>query len=273
MEPYKFGFNVFNYPPEKFLEYSRDNSLTHIEINLSQKHSSISSFDEQRIENLKSFASENGIQFSFHLPYETNIADNIFSLSNSNSRYMCKAIELAGKLGAGIITSHMGFFFWFPVEKWQREKALLRFVNRMKKIIDKCHKAGVILALENVTPLPPGTDHLLLGDNPGDFDYVFEELNSPYIRFCLDTGHANIGEGALTYLERFKEKLVNVHYHDNNGKDDEHLPVGEGNINWEALTGKFKEIGYNGPFISECRNLRPHEASEKLKKYLVQSFG
>ena len=49
MPNYKFGFNVFNLPPEDFLDYAHKYNLEHIEINTSQSHSSIQSFNEKRI--------------------------------------------------------------------------------------------------------------------------------------------------------------------------------------------------------------------------------
>jgi sugar phosphate isomerase/epimerase len=266
MNEYIFGFNVFNSPPENFIEYSVLNNLNHIEINLSKPHSSIESFDNGRIADLKK--NNSNLQFSLHLPHKINIADNIFNLSRSNIKYLFKAIELASKLEAKYIICHMGFFFWFPVEKWQREKSLKRFVRNLDKILEICNQHNVIIALENVTPLPHGSEHLLLGDNVKDFEFVFKQFNSPLLKFCLDTGHANMAEGVDTYLERFSNRLVSVHYHDNNGNDDAHLPIGEGNINWNDFATKIKEIKFCGPFISECRNIKPSEATNYLKKYL-----
>ncbi len=269
MSRHNFGFNVFNYPPEDLLDYANEKNLNHIEINLTKAHSSVESFDEKRIEELKEKTTKNNIQLSFHLPYETNIADNIYYKSRANIAYVCKAINLAGKLDAQNITSHMGFFFWFPVEKWQREKSLKRFVQNMTEILEKCNQCNVNIALENVAPLPHGSEHLLLGDSINDLDYIFTELKSESIKFCLDTGHANTAEGVNEYLDRFVDKLAIIHYHDNNGKDDSHLPVGEGNINWKEFGEKLKEINFQGPLISECRNLKPHQAAEGLRKYLL----
>ncbi|MGD8778178.1 MAG: sugar phosphate isomerase/epimerase family protein [Ignavibacteria bacterium] len=269
MNKYKFGFNVYNYTPEELLDYSKESNLNHIEINLSKPHSSLDSFDEKRIEELKKKACDGNIEFSFHLPYEINIADNIYYKSRSNIAYISKSIDLAAKLGIKYITSHMGFFFWFPVEKWQRDKSLKRFVQNMPEILQKCNHRNVNIAIENVTPLPHGSEHLLLGDNLNDLYFVFSELESPNLKFCLDTGHANIAEGFEKYLDCFSDKLVSIHYHDNHGNDDSHLPVGKGNIDWSKLGKRLKEINFTGPFVSECRNIKPHEAAEALNKFLL----
>ena len=269
MHKYTFGFNVFNYPPEDFITYSIENKLNHIEINLSQSHSSIASFDDRRIEALKKNISDSDINFSLHLPNHINVADNISAKRRSDIKYLKKVIDLAIKLQVKYINCHMGFFFWFPVKKWQRDKALKRFIDNLKTVTEKCEHHNILLALENVTPLPDGSDHLLLGDNINDLEFVFSNLNSPIIKFCLDTGHANLAEGVQSYLHTFSEKLIAIHYHDNLGNDDSHLVVGEGNINWAQFAIILNNIKFNGPLISECRNYKPHEAALKLKNFLV----
>jgi sugar phosphate isomerase/epimerase len=267
MEDYKLGFNVYNSTLENMLDYSLENNLSHIEVNLSKSHSSVESFDQKRIKYLKQRTSELEIDISFHLPSQINIADNIARLSRKNIRYISKTIELANEMGVKYINSHLGFFFWFPVSRWQRDKALVRFVKNLEMIVQICEEKKVHLAFENVTPLPEGSEHYLLGDNLEDFKFIFEEIQSPWIKFCLDTGHANIAEGVNNYIDEFSEKLIAVHYHDNDGSDDSHKLVGEGNIDWKVFWEKLDSINFKGPFISECRGLLPHESVKKLFEF------
>ncbi len=269
MTNYKIGFNVYNYPPEDLLDYAFEKRLDHIEINLTQPHSSIKSFNEERIEKLNEKTSAYDIQLSFHLPTEINISDIIFYKRKKNIKYISDTIELANKLNVKNITAHMGLFFWFPIESRQRNNALKRYTKSLADLLGKCNQYNVNLALENVTPLPQGSDYFLLGDNINDLEFVFSELESPNIKFCLDTGHANNAEGVSEYIDHFKDKLAVVHFHDNNGNDDSHLPVGEGNINWKEMAIKLKEINFTGPFISECKNLKPYEAANGLRNHLI----
>ena len=41
-------------------------------------------------------------------------------------------------------------------------------------------------------------------------------------------------------------KLFEVHLHDNNGKEDQHLPIGFGNLEWISIIRALKDIGYQG---------------------------
>lgn len=268
MNKYKFGLNVYSKTPEDRLDYVIENSLNHIEIHLSKTHSSIESFDENRINSLKKIAIKNNIQFSIHLPNKINIADNISTFRKNDLKYFKKILHLAEKLGVKYINFHMGFFFWFPVEKWKRNKALKRFIAELKTLLQICEEKDIILAIENVVPLPHGSEHLFLGDNIEDFKFVFDQIDSEYLKFCLDTGHANIAEGVVEYLEHFSNKLISIHYHDNLGNDDSHMEIGEGNIDWENLSKSLNNTDFIGPFISECRNSKPHISAQKFKKYL-----
>ncbi|MBN2416258.1 sugar phosphate isomerase/epimerase [bacterium] len=262
-----FGFNVYDRRPEEFLDYAAEHGLTHIEMNLSKDHSSITRFDTKRIDGLNSFCREHDIQLSMHLPYAINIADIISYIQKNNISYLHQCILLAQDLNVSHITAHIGNFYWFPVERWTRRKAIQRFIRNMSRVMESCHKHNVVIALENVVPIPHGSEFYLLGDNIGDLDLIFSEINSECLKFCLDTGHANVGEGVLPYVEQFQDRLISVHYHDNNTINDEHLPVGEGTVPWPDLITALGKIAYKGPFISEIRGLEPHEAAIGLKSY------
>lgn len=272
MKNYKFGLNVYNYTPEEILDYVSENNLKHIEINISKAHSSVASFDLDRINALKEKAELNKIEFSLHLPNAINIADNIPTFRKKDIKYFKNALQLAEKLGVKHINFHMGFFFWFPIEKWKRNKALNRFVTQLQVLINICEEKKITLAIENVVPLPQGSPHYLLGDNIEDIKFVFSQIDSDYLKFCLDTGHANMAEGVTEYLNHFSDKLIAVHYHDNLGNDDSHLEIGEGNINWKNLAKSFNQIKFQGPYISECRDSKPHISAEKLSKYLNEIY-
>lgn len=263
----KYGFNVFNKPPEEFIEYASEHNLKHIEINLTKDLSAFTLFDTKRIRKLKKLSAANKIKFSIHLPYTINIAEIIGGIRKENIKYMKECISLAAKIKATHITAHIGNFFWFPSEKYMRKKALHRYLKYLKEILVSCEEHNVIIALENVVPIPQGSDFYLLGDNIEDIKYIFENVDSKYLKFCLDTGHANMGEGVINYIKIFHDKLISIHFHDNKSNNDEHLPVGKGTIPWQLLAEELNFIKYRGPLISECRNIAHHEAAELFQSY------
>ena len=182
--------------------------LRHIEINLSQDKLAVDTFTAERIDNLQHLSKSNKIQLSFHIPYYINISEILAPLRKSNITYLLKCIQIASDLKATHITLHVGSFYWFPVEQWERKKALKRFVKSLEKILKVCEDKNVTIALENLTPIPRGSEYYLLGDNIEDFKYIFSRVNSNHLKFCLDTGHANMGEGVLQYVLIFPINCV-----------------------------------------------------------------
>ncbi len=264
----KYGFNVFDQHPEEQFEYAASHDLQHIEINLSQNNLSIETFDKHRIKLLRDLSESHQIQLSLHIPYFINISEILIHLRKSNINYFRRTIRCAYELNATHITMHMGSFFWFPVEQWERKKALNRFIKYLECVLKSSNDHMVNIALENVVPLPTGSDYYLLGDNVDDFNYIFNNVESNYIKFCLDTGHANMAEGVLEYTKNFSDRLICIHYHDNNGTNDEHLAVGKGNVPWHDFASELKNIGYQNPMISECRNIKAHESAALLADLL-----
>ena len=90
---------------------------------------------------------------------------------------------------------------------------------------------------------------------PEELKQITDEFqNFPNIGITFDTGHANIGTKPHEYLTGLIEnglKIFNVHLHDNLGKTDSHLPLGQGNIRFSDLIHIFDKINYNGNFIIE----------------------
>lgn len=268
----KYGFNVYDKQPEDQFEYASSHGLHHIEINLSKKFLSIETFNSDRIHKLRALSELHNIELSFHIPFHINISEILLPLRKIEINHLLKCIQVASELKTTHVTLHVGKFFWFPVEQRMRKKALKRFVKSMRNLLKVCEDKNVVIAIENLVPIPNGSEYYLLGDNIEEFKFIFSQLDSEYLKFCLDTGHANISEGVLEYVNNFHDKLSCIHYHDNNGFNDEHLPIGKGDIPWEDLAERLINIKYKGPIISECRNIEAHEAATLFENYFNKNL-
>ncbi len=71
----------------------------------------------------------------------------------------------------------------------------------------------------------------------------------PEAEMLLDVGHANLDHPynrSEELLANFGSRLGHVHVSDNRGgRDDEHLPLGVGSINWLKIVQKLKQVGYD----------------------------
>jgi len=95
-------------------------------------------------------------------------------------------------------------------------------------LVKEAEKVGVTLALENIF------DH-----GPEVINKLLKEINSLHFGFCFDTGHWLIfSKGSWEeWIAVLGERLVEVHLHDNNGEEDQHLPPGDGKFDF---TGFFR---------------------------------
>ncbi len=96
-----------------------------------------------------------------------------------------------------------------------------------------------------------------------------KELNeisgSDMYKVCFDTGHANYCSENIADSIRLigKELLGTLHIHDNDGKSDQHLTPGLGNIDWNGFAKALKDICFNGVLNLEVKTLPTEE--EQLK--------
>jgi sugar phosphate isomerase/epimerase len=93
--------------------------------------------------------------------------------------------------------------------------------------------------------------------------------------FHLDIGHANIGGDRLEgLLKAFAKRLCHVHLSDNRGREDDHMPLGAGRIDWPRAIRLLKQTGYDGTITLEVfatdRDLLLLSA-EKVRKWWAEA--
>jgi sugar phosphate isomerase/epimerase len=50
---------------------------------------------------------------------------------------------------------------------------------------------------------------------------------------------------AIDYINTFRDKIIHIHWHDNHGQKDEHLPIGEGLLDHQKAVNALKDMGYD----------------------------
>lgn len=263
-----FGFNIYEKPVEEYFNYAKTHNLCHLEIDLIKDHSTPQTFTEKRIQTINELCSDHAIDVSLHLPYTLNLAERIRFLRKSNIAFIKKCLSIAHQLHSLHVTCHLGQFSGIVSWPWLRKQMLDKVVASLNEILLFCEECKIPLALENAVTLIQGADQHFLGDSVEDFVYLFDKIDSQWLKFCLDIGHANTNDGAYAYIENFADKLINVHFHDNQGRFDDHQSIGDGTVPWPEIATKLKAINYQGPFISECFHIEPHLAAQQFKEIM-----
>lgn len=100
-----------------------------------------------------------------------------------------------------------------------------------------------------------------------------QRVKHPAFGLCLDIGHAHCygKEPCEQWVKGLKEHIRHVHIHDNMGKKDSHLALGEGSMDVGAVMRELREIP-GCTYTIECSTLDEVLKSYKiLKKYLGEN--
>ena len=122
-------------------------------------------------------------------------------------------------------------------------------IYRMRVLVERAEKRGVRIALENVS-----NTHILM--------YILDSVESSMLGLCYDSGHDYIwSPEPYELLGKYRDRLFAVHLHDNMGEKDDHLPLGQGNVNWDTVKSGIQNSTYSGSYTLESD---PPEVTESL---------
>jgi sugar phosphate isomerase/epimerase len=200
-----------------------------------------------------------------HLPTFVYLAHLTESIRRASMQEVLGALETASDLGTEKVVAHPGYIDGLAVHVL--DDAMNLVMAALEKIWLRSSQLGLTLCLENMFPrVGPFVE-------PEDFEPIFSSF--PEMKLVLDTGHANIGDKGghrlIGFIKRFGPRLGHLHISDNNGRSDEHLPVGHGNIGFKAVARALKGTGYDDTMTLEI--FSPNRADlvasrRKLEKIL-----
>jgi sugar phosphate isomerase/epimerase len=112
----------------------------------------------------------------------------------------------------------------------------------------------------------PEMGQITMGRNPEELLPLLEGFD---LGICLDIGHAYT-TGTIDDFLRHKDRVINVHIHDNLGDRDAHLPIGEGSIDFKKVLRGLS--GYQGRYVIEARSLIDGALSRVRLQTLLSSL-
>lgn len=137
---------------------------------------------------------------------------------------LTQALQAAGHLGAHLMVVHPGYDRWrYPnlAMAWADHAAVT-----FAPLVAMAEQLDCRLALENIYEEKTETLTALV-----------DRIDSPWFGHCFDIGHWRLF-GRLPqeqWLANIAPRLLHLHLHDNHGQNDDHLPVGEGAIDFAPL--------------------------------------
>jgi sugar phosphate isomerase/epimerase len=157
------------------------------------------------------------------------------------SRQRCReSCEIASALGAVNVVFHSSAFPFLRgayLENWAADCA--SFYTELAA------QYPVRICIENAQDLDPTPLRKLM-----------EHIDSDRIGVCLDIGHIHysripVGE----WFEQLGQWVQYLHLSDNMGSFDDHLPLGQGSIDWDLVNGLWNALRRDIPITLETGNL------------------
>lgn len=219
----------------------------------------------KRIQILNELKASFGLEYVVHAPFgDLNIA----SLNPFFRRFMLKrltrSLNFARLLGVRLWVFHPGAHSGLSILHPGKDlKVNLASVRNLLSIADDL---GVSLSIENM----PEPSTMIL-KRVKDFEEFYREMGEENIRIAFDVGHANTVGQVQGFLDRWGDKIMHVHVHDNCGALDEHLPIGKGTIDWSSLVSFLKKGQFRGLVMVETLE-SPLESFRKMEN-LYSKYG
>ena len=167
-----------------------------------------------------------------------------------------KAVEVAVLLRAKSVVCHPGY------DKWRfdrNEKLWLDgSIETWTEVIREA-KGGPLIMVENI-----------FEEQPSTLIELFAHFKDENLWFCFDSGHFNLFSSLSLdgWLVPLKDRIREMHLHDNHGGWDEHLPVGAGTFPFRELKAMLRSLP-DIIFTSETHGEeRAEESIKKLKEFL-----
>jgi sugar phosphate isomerase/epimerase len=174
-----------------------------------------------------------------------------------------REIRTARKVGIELINFHANLNGMFYGEK--RKSLLDNLVKSLREIVRYAEKRKTKVMLENV-PLSNGIHNI------AEFKYIIDNVASLFVH--LDIPHAFTSGGmksVMDYINTFRDKMIHIHWHDNHGRKDEHLTIGEGLIDHKEVVKALKAINYDRTITLEVFTSRQEakESANRLKELWI----
>jgi len=199
-----------------------------------------------------------GITFLAHYPNE----DNPFNLEILNDKFLprIKALmEISRKLAINKATIH----FWMD-KRWAPADLLRGKLDILSRIVNYGNDFGITVCIEN------------LSERAESFAPAFDAIAD--LRMTLDIGHAQLlakQNTSFRFIEEYFSRIAHIHAHDNHGgttvKDDLHLALGDGSVDYKAILKSLLHSGYDSTITMEVKTKDMMRTKQTLEECFRQA--
>lgn len=215
--------------------------------------------NEDTMRVVREIAESTMLELSVHISFsDLNLASVNEPIWRESLRQMLLCVDRAAEF-TKILTLHPGYLS--PLGGQMVDLAWNRNIEGITRISDRAEEYGMRVGLENMVNMP-----FIFGRTPSELTGMVDTVGRDNLGVTLDMGHANTNGLVSQFLE-ITDYVVHVHLHDNNGKRDEHLVLGQGTVPWGEVFEALRD--YRGRLVIEARSLEEGKESLKYAQKLI----
>jgi len=198
------------------------------------------------------------LKYSIHAPAaDVNIAALSERMREASTLELMSTMEQAIQMEVTMVTIHPGLYSL--IVRGQEKKSIERAKRSLRTLDRVTAEFGITMAVENMPSF-----RFMLGRTAQELN---ELVDGTGMGICFDIGHANTTGQTEKMIETFGDRIVNVHVHDNNGQNDEHLTLGSGTADIASAIKKMR--GYGKNHIIESKSLGSAAESRDILSRLL----
>lgn len=202
---------------------------------------------------------DNGIRTTIHTPFmDLNPGSVEHLIREATLRRFKQVLDAAEILKPVVMVFHPGYDRWRYGES--QDKWLKHSIDTWHAVLERTERIGCVVAVENI-----------FEEEPSTLQALFEAVDSPNFRHCFDVGHWNLFKklGMEEWFAAVGSYIAETHIHDNFGMKDDHLPIGEGEIDFNLFFSLMQRYAPDAVYTIEAHSREKVEkALQCLKNYL-----
>lgn len=228
----KIGFSalaLFDFTLEKIVQRASTDGFNIVEVLCEGQY-----LPRFALKNMAQFdiLSQYDIELTIHSPtVDLNPASVNIGIREETVKQLNETIDLAASIEASTVTTHPGY---------------------VKRINERLTKRSLELALKSLENWAQYTEDVdiepSIENMPNNSKYFCTNVaqHKLFVETCgtsatIDVGHAHTNDATREFLQA-DFQVAHYHLSDNDGRRDQHLPIGKGTIDWDQLRGINKAI-------------------------------
>lgn len=186
---------------------------------------SVDRIERSHLQNILNTVEQHSFESTLHAPFfDLNIGARDSRIRHVSFERLIWALEAAAILKSTIVVIHPGYGPWVLSHNF--EPWLKRATPMLHKLCEHAASLNLKIAFENI-----------YDSKPDDLLQLIQTVNVPHAGICFDVGHFNVFSKLpmSEWLDKIGNHIFECHLHDNDRSADQHLSVGDGNIDYGPL--------------------------------------